>query len=123
MTSGVKALKPGGKPVISTRTSSSKPSIRSTVTVNSLPPPGLMAGLILEIGKLKTGVGSLRHPENSADFALHVHELRQFHLLPVLDAHGVGVRINGPEDDMRIAHRLKEKPLDRFAIRIKHFDF
>ena len=85
--------------------------------------PEVIAALVLEIVKLEAGVWPLRHAEDFADFSLHIEELVQFHLLPIIDAGIVGVRINPLKVDMRIAHGLEQKPLERFAVRMKDFDF
>ena len=75
------------------------------------------------IVKLKTGVGALGHAKDFADLALKVHELVEFHLLPMLDAQIIVVRVNGDKSNMGVTDGLEQEPLDGFAIEVEHFDF
>ena len=67
-------------------------------------------------------IRSLGHAEQLDHFAVEIDIFVQLHLLVVVQARPVPIRINGAEVDCRVAHRLQQQPFDRFAVLVQHLD-
>src|SRR6185436_2816262 len=76
----------------------------------------VIAPFALDTVKFESGIRSLRHPDDLANFTLKIKQLVQLHFLPILDPQFVGVGVDAAERDMRVAHGLQQNTLNRFAV-------
>src|SRR5438105_12038836 len=68
------------------------------------------------------GVRSARGEEELDDFALHVKQLIQLHLLPVLKTRPAGGGVKTAEGDVGIANGFEDDALDGSAIGMKNLN-